>query len=168
MRDLCPEVAWIVSEFKEPIRVEGDKDTLPKHDKDKDIFQTNSSKDVKDVYHAIPGNPFEEEALCAIHNLKPFPPVAAVNLRGVIVKGEEQVQNFLSERLILLKILITATIPTANFSLISLKGGDSGIENQVNFGVFFMNKLKSAVTHRTDRPMHCLKENCMVSLHTFL
>ena len=29
MRDLCPEVAWIVSEFEESIRVEGDKDTLP-------------------------------------------------------------------------------------------------------------------------------------------
>ena len=161
MRDLCPEVAWIVSEFEDSIRVKGDKDTLPKHHEDNDIFQTNSSNDVKDVYHANPGNPFEVEALCAIHNLKPFPPAAAV-------KGEEQVQNFLSERLILLKILITATIPTANFSLISLKGGDSGIENQVNFGVLFMNKLKSAVEHALIKPMHCLRENCTVSLHAFL
>ena len=32
-----------------------------------------------------------------------------------------------------------------------MKGGDSGIENQVNFGVLFMNKLKSAVEHLTDK-----------------
>ena len=68
-----PEVAWIVSDFENSISVEGDKDTLPKHHKDNEIFQTNSSNDVKDVYHAITGNPFEAEALCAIHNLKPFP-----------------------------------------------------------------------------------------------
>ena len=149
MRDLCPEVAWIVSEFEDSIRVEGDKDSLPKHHEDNDIFQTNSSNDVKDVYHAIPGNTFEAEALCAIHNLKPFPPAAAVNLREVIVKGEEQVQNFLSDRLILQKVPITAKIPKNNFS--SIKGGDSGIENQVNFGVSFMSKLRSAVEHSNDQ-----------------
>ena len=32
-----------------------------------------------------------------------------------------------------------------------MKGDDSGIENQVNFAVLFMNKLKSAVEHRTDK-----------------
>ena len=110
MKALCPEVAWIVSEFEDSIRVEGDKDTLPKHHEDNDIFQTNSSNDVKDVYHANPGNPFEAEALCAIHNLKPFPPVAAVNLREVIVKGEEQVQSFLTDQLILQNVPITAEI----------------------------------------------------------
>ena len=58
-------------------------------------------------------------------------------------------QNFLSDQLILQKVPITANIPKNNFSLI--KGSDSGIENQVNFGVLFMNKLKSAVEHRTDK-----------------
>ena len=57
--------------------------------------------------------------------------------------------NFLSDRLILQKVPITAKIPKNNFSL--TKGGDSGIENQVNFGVLFMNKLKSAVEHLTDK-----------------
>ena len=32
-----------------------------------------------------------------------------------------------------------------------VKGGDSGIENQLNFGVLFMNKLKSAIEYRTDK-----------------
>ena len=57
--------------------------------------------DVKAVYHAIPGNPFEVEAFCATHNLKPFAPAAAVNQRKVLVIGEEQVQNFLSDWLIM-------------------------------------------------------------------
>ena len=58
-------------------------------------------------------------------------------------------QKFLSDRLVLQKIPITAKIPKNNFSL--MKGGDSGIENQVNFGVLFMNKLRSALEHRTDK-----------------
>ena len=111
MRDLCPEVAWIVSEFEDSIRVEGDKDTLPKHYEDNDIFQTNSSNDVRGVYHANPGNPFEAEALCAIHNLKPFPPAAAVNLREVIVRGEEQAQNLLSDPLILVPKFLKINFP---------------------------------------------------------
>ena len=57
--------------------------------------------------------------------------------------------NFLSDRLILQKVPITAKIPKNNFS--SIKGGDSGIENQVNFGVSFMNKLRSAVEHSNDQ-----------------
>ena len=73
---------------------------------------------MKEAYHAIPGNPFEAEALCAIHNLKPFPSAAAVNIREVLVKGGEQVQNFLSERLILQKVPITAKIPRNNVCLI--------------------------------------------------
>ena len=81
-------------EFVDSIRVEGDKDTSLKHHEGKMNFQTNFSNDVKAVYHAIPGNPFEAEALCAIHNLKPFASAAAVNLTEVLVKGEEQVQNF--------------------------------------------------------------------------
>ena len=57
--------------------------------------------------------------------------------------------NFLSDRLILQKVPITAKIPKNNFS--SIKGGDSGIENQVNFGVSFMSKLRSAVEHSNDQ-----------------
>ena len=57
--------------------------------------------------------------------------------------------NFLNDRLILQKVPITAKFPKNKFS--SIKGGDSGIENQVNFGVSFMNKLKNAVEHRTDQ-----------------
>ena len=95
------------------------------------IFQTNFSNDVKAIYHTIPGNPFEAEALCSIH--KPFPPTAAANLREVLVKCEKQVQNSLSDRLILQKVPITAKIPKNDFSL--MKGDDSGIENLVNFGV---------------------------------
>ena len=34
-----PEVAWIVSDFENSISVEGDKDTLPKHHKDNEIFK---------------------------------------------------------------------------------------------------------------------------------
>ena len=74
--------------------------------------------------------------------------------------------NFLSDRLILQKVPITAKIPKNNFS--SIKGGDSGIENQVNFGVSFMNKLRSAVEHSNDQAEECLKENCAMSLHAFL
>ena len=116
-----------------------------KHHEDNEHFRKNFSKDIETVYKAIPCNPFEMDSLSALNNSNPFPPAVATELREMLVKGEGQVCTFIQDRLIMPNIPITKEITKNKFNLLKVEEGKG---KQVNFGVSFMNKLRSAIEHR--------------------
>ena len=70
------------------------------------------------------------------------------NLKNMLSTGENQVKEFIVNRLILQKVSISETIRKNNFSLLKSQHSSGG-RNGWNFGVALMNKLHSAVEHRS-------------------
>ena len=91
----------------------------------------------------MPCNPFEVESFCALNNADPFHESVLDNLKKLLPKGEEDVKNFLNDRLIMQKIPITEKIIKNNFPLLNQISSQS---SSLNFGAPLMNKLKC---HRT-------------------
>ena len=142
-----PEIARIVSEFESSMKSQDSSESSRlKHHEDNAQFRANFNKDVGTVYAAIPGNPFELESLSAINNSKQFPPAISVQLRELLDKSEESVIQFINDRLVMQKVPISEKISKNNFSLINTQ--NDGKESRANFGVPFMNKLRSAIEHR--------------------
>ena len=118
-----------------------------KYHEDNDNFRTKLNKDVDSVYRAIQFNPFEISQLSALHNSIPFLQSVSDELKQILSTGENQVKEFISDRLLMRKLPITGTISKNNFLL--LKNQSSKNDNPIKLTIPFMNKLRSAVEHRT-------------------
>ena len=67
-----PEVARIVSEFKDSLYNQDASSSAAKHHEDNKKFRQKFNRDVESVYQAIPCNPFEMASLSTINNSAPF------------------------------------------------------------------------------------------------
>ena len=114
-----PEVARIVSEFEELIDnyCSSEQSSGTKHQEDNENFGTNFLKDSTSVCQKIPYHPFEMDFLTALNNSDCFEDSVFDNLKKVLPKGEEQVKQFIGERLVFQKVAITEKITKNNFPL---------------------------------------------------
>ena len=82
-----------------------------------------------------------------MNNSIPFHQSVSNELKQVLSTGEKQVKEFISDRLLMRKQPITETISKNNFSLLNKRSSKN--DNPIKLTVPFMNKLRSAVEHRT-------------------
>ena len=146
-----PEVARIVSEFQDSLYKQVASSSAAKHHEDNAKF----NRDVESVYQAIPYNPFEMSSLSTINNSAPFPKSVSDQLKQVLSTGERLVKVFIQDRLLMQKTAITVKISKNKFPLLSIGSSNS---TSINLEVPFVNKLRSAVEHRTARADELFRE----------
>ena len=153
-----PDIARIVSEFKDFIYEDGDvqmfnsdKRKPRKHHEDTSTFRGNFIKDVQNLYDKIICNPFEISKLTMINNTSiTFCKELIEEIEKLEEVGEVQYNKFVMERLIMGKVSINAKISKNKFNIMNTDLKAKSIPTNTS-NTTLMNKLRSAAAYRPEQ-----------------
>ena len=143
-----PDIARLLLEFENTLERDASSGvSCKKHHEDNDAFQTRFESDVKTLCKGLAVNPFQQDKLTKINNCNLVVPDSSIDtIKNMKTKGEEQVLNFINDRLVSQKVSVCESIVKNKYDIWNTTQSKKSIQFTPTKSV--LNKMRSACKHR--------------------